>query len=171
MSPDDQEVATTAPEPSADKVSPRQIAKAVVLAVVAVALIVLAVPAWASLTYRSAVRDLHEELAALDAAGSVVVDAGAVSCVDGFPLSVRRLEPVDGTDQGSAVMQYGEALSALGFTSQGGAATATVGQRWSRERDDDLDGDVVVIRSLEDEGAFEVSADVVDGDMVFCLPF
>ena len=85
------------------------------------------------------------------------------------PASVRQLRAAD-ADGGFATIVglYNTALADRGFSDGGGARRS---HRWTRERDDDLDTDIVVMRQLADGAIVEVVADVFDADSVFCIPF
>ncbi len=132
------------------------------------AVAVVALPLWASFDYRSATGELHQELAAVEIESADIVDVAVDQCWNGSsPASVRVLIPTAGHTLTQVVDDYIAALEPLGYDDQGGV----VGRVASRERSDDLDGDVIDV-TIDDAGGWAtVAAQPWDTDMVFCLPF
>ncbi len=128
--------------------------------------VLLGLPFWASLAYRSAVRSLHEELAEIELASARVAAASIHTCWDdsGAPASIRVLRPRDGYEVQDVEAEYRERLAAMGFDGRGDTTI-------SRERDDELDGDLVRLTSDEGLKTVTVISDAFDTDMVVCLPF
>jgi len=129
---------------------------------------IVAVPLWASLGYRSAVNRLHNELASVAPASAELVDEYVDSCWDDTaPASVRVLRAIEGAEVGDVQAEYVLLLDGKGF------GPGSLGQTpvRSRERDDDLDGDIVRVVTDEEVGTVTVIADVYDNDSVYCLPF
>ena len=150
------------PTPTArQRTSARRI---IAFAVFGVAVLVLGIPLWASLTYRWAVDDLHVELSTISIQSTKTVNAEVDNCWAGIaPASVRYIFPVTGDiDMNAARDSFADALISLGFTAQGDTFT--------RPRNDSLNADMVTI-TLQDTPRLEVVGDVFDNDMVFCFPW
>ena len=83
------------------------------------------------------------------------------------PASIRVLRPVPGVDLAQVRTDYIAALDSRGFTSGSLGSTPVR----NRERDDDLDGDIVRFEIDESANTLTVIADAFDTDSVVCLPF
>ncbi len=129
---------------------------------------VIGLPLWASLTYRSAVHDLHDELAAIEIESGNVVDVRIEKCWNDLgPASVRVLVPNGDTSLSDVVSDYVDELAALGFVDQGGVTGVVA----ARPRSDALDEDMITVSIDDDSGRITLTADPFDADMVTCLPF
>lgn len=139
----------------------------VVVTVVTSLLLVAALPAGASWRHRSAVEQLHAQLAVVLPPGATVVHSAVVPCRDGVaPASVTRLRS-DGDATGREIAaDVDRAFEGLGFVQQG-----VVGDRLvaARERADDLDADLVSVAVVATDRV-EVVVDVADTDGVVCWP-
>ena len=134
----------------------------------ALVLAVLTPPLWASLRYRSAVNNLHAELATVGVETADVVDARVEQCWNGeAPASVRTLVPTGDQTLSEVVSDYVDALEPLGFESQGGVTGLVA----SRAVDNDLDGDLITVTIDDANGRITVTADAHDIDLVSCLPW
>ncbi len=136
-----------------------------------VVLLVAMVGIWPSLSYRQAVHSVHADIQGVELDGVEVVEQRVDSCWNGLaPASVTLIRPVDPTDPVDVVGDLRIAFEARGYVSE--APTAyTRPQRWTRERNDDLDYDVIELTFLPDSDSLQIVGDVYDVDMVFCPPF
>ncbi len=139
------------------------------LAIVGLVLVVvtlpLTIPVFATLSYRSAVHSLHRELRPVFPDSAELVDEGIDNCWNGVAAaSVRTFVPKQGTDDAdlrALAREIRAAIDDAGFSD-------TQDGRLSRERDDALDSDIVLVEVVDEE--VRVVADVFDADSVFCLP-
>ncbi len=134
-------------------------------------LLVAIVGIWASFSYRQAVHSIHADIQGVELDGVEVVEQRVDSCWNGLaPASVTVIRPIGPTEPVDVVADLRNAFEARGYVSK--APTAyTRPQRWTRERNDDLDYDIIELTNLPDSDSLQVVGDVYDVDMVFCPPF
>ncbi len=135
-----------------------------IVLVVLVLTLPLTIPIYATLSYRSAVRSLHDELRPVIPDSAQLVDERIDNCWNDLaPASVRTFVPVVGVDESdlrALARDIQIAIEGKGFRSSGLGL--------SRDRGDDLDADMASIEVIE--GEVRVVADVYDADSVVCFP-
>ena len=156
---------------AAEKVEISTGATMAILAFVGVLLTIPAVLLFvATATYRSAVHTVHEETADslnVDLAEIASVDGGVKNCWNEVgPASVWSISPAESYELADIALRIHDGLVERGFQIDGGSPAT--GHRWSRERQDSLDADMVVLTTDSDERHIEMVADVFDADMVLC---
>lgn len=142
-----------------------------VLVVGAVVLLLAIVVLWSTVSYRQAVHSVHSDIKSIEPGGAEIVVQRIDTCWNGLaPASVTVIQPTGTAEAVEIVADLRTGFEALGYVSE--APTAhTRPQRWTRERDDDLDFDVIELTYLLESDHLQIVGNVYDIDMVFCPPF
>lgn len=142
-----------------------------VLVVGAVVLITALVVLWSTFSYRHAVHSVHSDIKSVEFGGAEVIDQRIDTCWNGAaPASVTVIRPIGTTGAVEIVAELRAGFESLGYVSE--APTAyTRPQRWTRERTDALDFDIIELTYLPASSDLQIVGDVYDVDMVFCPPF
>ncbi len=132
-------------------------------------LLVASPPFIATMRHRSAAETLLNEVVGLDhqALGATLVASEIDHCNDDGDRAGRLLAtPVAGTDATTLLDRYATRLESAGFSV---TARSPDRRHLTRDRDDDLDTDIVALGV--DGASVEITTDVVDRDLVFCPPW
>ncbi len=142
-----------------------------VLVIGALFLFLATVVSWSTFSYRQGVQAVHADIKSVELGDAEVVEQRIDTCWNGLaPASVTIVRPIAPIEAVDVVADLRTGFEALGYVSEA-PTVHTRPQRWTRERGDQLDFDVIELTYLPATDQLQIVGDVYDVDMVFCLPF